>query len=53
MTGLKLAKGFEKEESSIVNQTVAAIYAYYGNQQKHQFFLNTIDELSVFNKYSF
>ena len=53
VTGLKLAKGFEKEESSIVNQTVAAIYADYGNQHQHQFFLNTIDELSGFNKYSF
>ena len=50
---LKLAKGFEKEQSVLINRTIAGIYADFGNSLNHSFFLETIDELSGFNKYSF
>ena len=51
--GLKLAKKFEKVENATINQTVAAIYAEHGDETQHLFFVNTISELTGFNKYSF
>ena len=51
--GLELAKKFEKVENATINQTVAAIYADYGDETQHLFFLNTVNELTGFNKYSF
>lgn len=51
--GLDLAKKFEKSENATINQTVAAVYADYGDEKQHQFFLNTVNELTGFNKYGF
>ena len=51
--GLQLAKKFEKSENATINQTVAAVYADYGNEHQHEFFLNTVNELTGFNKYGF
>ena len=51
--GLDLAKRFEKEENATINQTVAAVYADYGDENQHRFFLNTVNELTGFNKYGF
>ena len=53
ISALKLARGFEKEQSVLINRTIAGIYADFGNSLNHSFFLETIDELSGFNKYSF
>jgi aminopeptidase N len=51
--GLDLAMKFEQVENATINQTVAAIYADYGDENQRQFFVNTINELTGFNKYSF
>lgn len=51
--GMELAKKYEDAESSSVNNAVAAIYAEYGTEKEHDFFLNTIKELNGMNKLGF
>lgn len=51
--GLAIAKKFEAVENATINQTVAKIYADYGGEKEHEFFINTAKELTGFNKYSF
>ena len=51
--GFELAKKNEKAESFAINSIVASIYADEATAKEHEFFIQTLPELSTMKKYSF